>query len=117
MIRRADPPHSGKWTLPGGHLEFGETLEDAAIRETEEETGLKVRITGFTGFKNTLIRERSGRYHVVLFCYEGEVSDGTLKKGCDVADAAWKIPSEMARSSVAWPIIGFLGSRAPPEKT
>lgn len=114
MIRRADPPHMGKWTLPGGHLEFGESLEDTAVRETKEETGVSIRVIGFVGFKNTLINERNGKYHVVLFCYRGVAEGGSLEKGPEVADAAWKNPREMARSSIAAPILGFLGSRAPP---
>jgi 8-oxo-dGTP diphosphatase len=39
MVKRSDAPHKGLWTLPGGHLEFGEELEQAAVRETKEETG------------------------------------------------------------------------------
>jgi ADP-ribose pyrophosphatase YjhB (NUDIX family) len=116
MIRRADPPHMGKWTLPGGHLEFGESLEDTAVRETKEETGVSIRVVGFVGFKNTLINERSGKYHVVLFCYRGVAEGGLLEKSPEVADAAWKNPREMARSSIAAPILGFLGPRAPPRR-
>jgi ADP-ribose pyrophosphatase YjhB (NUDIX family) len=116
MIRRADPPHTGKWTLPGGHLEFGESLEDTAVRETKEETGVSIRVIGFVGFKNALINERSGKYHVVLFCYRGVAEGGSLEKGPEVADVAWKNPREMARNSIAAPILGFLGSRAPPTR-
>lgn len=92
-------------------------METATVRETKEETGLKIRVTNFVGFKNTVIRERSGNYHVVLFCYEGVVRSGKLGKGNDVAEAAWKVPSRMARSSIAAPIMSFLGSRAPSQKS
>ena len=113
MIRRAGPPHEGKWTLPGGHLEFGESLENAAVRETSEETGLLIRVTKLVGFKNVVIRERGRRYHVVLFCYEGVVSGGRMKKGREVRDAAWMNPKEMTRRSMAAPVISFLGPLAP----
>lgn len=110
MVRRANPPYLGKWDIPGGHLEFGENLEDAAVRETREETGLFIRITKFVGFKNAVIREHDRRFHVVLFCYEGVVRGGALRKGRDVSDAGWKDPRKMARRSIATPSIGFLDS-------
>jgi ADP-ribose pyrophosphatase len=43
LVRRANPPHQGRWSLPGGSLEIGETVEQAAVRETREETGVEVR--------------------------------------------------------------------------
>src|SRR5579862_1715698 len=49
LIRRATQPGHGKWAYPGGYLEVGETLEEGAIRETKEETGLDVEITGLAG--------------------------------------------------------------------
>jgi 8-oxo-dGTP diphosphatase len=49
LIRRATDPGRGLWSYPGGYLEMGETLEEGAVRETREETGLTVRITGLLG--------------------------------------------------------------------
>jgi len=43
LVRRADPPNQDRWSLPGGSLELGETVEQAAVRETREETGVEVR--------------------------------------------------------------------------
>jgi len=43
LVRRANPPYQGRWSLPGGSLEVGETVEQAAVRETREETGVEVR--------------------------------------------------------------------------
>nr|HIL74086.1 NUDIX domain-containing protein [Rhodospirillales bacterium] len=45
LIQRGKPPRLGQWSIPGGRQELGETIKEAAIRETEEETGLSVQIT------------------------------------------------------------------------
>jgi 8-oxo-dGTP diphosphatase len=109
MIRRADSPYLGKWSLPGGHLEFGESLEAAAVRETMEETGIEMRVTRLVGFKNVMVRESGDRYHDVLFCYAGVAKGGKLKRGRDVSDVAWKNPERMTRRSIATPVLSFLG--------
>jgi 8-oxo-dGTP pyrophosphatase MutT (NUDIX family) len=72
-------PGAGWWTLPGGGLDFGETPEAGAIREVEEETGLRARITGVpTIHSDTGIwpRDREIRYHQVRFVYPMEVVGG-----------------------------------------
>jgi ADP-ribose pyrophosphatase YjhB (NUDIX family) len=111
MIRRADSPYRRKWSIPGGHLEFGEGLEAAAVRETLEETGIEIRITGLIGFKNVITRESGGRYHDVLFCYAGVAKGGRLKKGKDVSEVAWKNPEMMTRKSMPTSLLSFLESR------
>jgi 8-oxo-dGTP diphosphatase len=110
MIRRASPPYRGRWSLPGGHLEFGESLEAAAIRETMEETGIKIRVTKLVGFKNIVTRKKGGGYHDLLFCYAGVARGGKLKRGKDESDLAWKNPEKMTRGSIAAPVLDFLES-------
>ena len=61
-------------------MEFGESLEAAAVRETMEETGIEMRVTRLVGFKNVVIRESGGRHHDVLFCYAGVAKGGKLKR-------------------------------------
>ncbi|MGB6463806.1 MAG: NUDIX domain-containing protein [Nitrosotalea sp.] len=111
MIKRGDPPHNGKWALPGGHLEFGERLEEAAAREVKEETGLTTKITKFIGFKNEIITEGRRRFHIVLFCYEGKVIRGELIVGYDVKDAAWKEPRKMKKEEISPSILSFFRTR------
>jgi ADP-ribose pyrophosphatase YjhB (NUDIX family) len=63
LVRRATNPGRGLWAYPGGYLEQGETLEEAAIRETREETGLDVELSGLLG----VYSRRAGRSITVVF--------------------------------------------------
>lgn len=64
--RRIGSLGAGTWALPGGHLEFGETVEQCAIRETLEETGLAIHITGFGPYTNDVMLEE-GKHYVTCF--------------------------------------------------
>lgn len=57
------PPYDKMFSLPGGLVETGETLEEAAIREVEEETGVIARIAGFNGWREVINRDGDGRVH------------------------------------------------------
>jgi len=95
LVQRAADPHAGKWTVPGGHVEPGETLAHAVERETNEETGLAVRCDGLLGWA-----ERMGPgYHFVILDFTVTVLDdcGELHAGSDATAAAW-VPLEQVRS-------------------
>ncbi|WP_060206383.1 NUDIX hydrolase [Sporosarcina koreensis] len=68
--------HSSYYTLPGGAVESGETLEDAAIREVKEETGLNVELEGIVAVSEAFFEER--RHHAVLFTFKGRIIDGEI---------------------------------------
>ena len=55
LVRRGQPPGLGKWSLPGGLLDLGERLEDAVVREVEEESGLRVQVLGLCGVIDRVI--------------------------------------------------------------
>jgi len=82
LIERRNPPHG--WALPGGFVEVGESLERAAIREAEEETGLKVRLKALLGLYSDPGRDPRG--HTVTAVYIGE-AHGSPKGGDDAAQA------------------------------
>ena len=67
LIKRAKDPYKGKWALPGGKLEGDETIEQTAIREAEEETGLKVEIIGLVGVYSVHDRDPRGRFISIAF--------------------------------------------------
>src|SRR5207245_1628769 len=91
--RRGKPPAEGRWSLPGGLVELGETSVEAARREVEEECGIKVRIGGLAGVLDRVTRDADGRvrYHWVLVDYLAfpETDDDTITAGDDAAEGGW----------------------------
>ena len=102
LVQRAQEPLSGKWTLPGGAVELGETLEEAVVRELREETGLEVRVLELIEAFERMARDDSDRlrYHYVLLDYLCVPVGGELLAGSDVAAAQWVRPGEFARYQV-----------------
>lgn len=95
LIKRGHPPHVGRWTVPGGGVEVGETLEEAAARELLEETGLACRLGPIVEVLDRIVREADGRveYHYVILDLLGEDPSGELRAGSDCDDARW-VPIE-----------------------
>ncbi len=87
LIRRKYPPHG--WALPGGFVEVGETLEEAALREGEEETGLRIRL--LRQFHSYSDPARDARRHTITTVFLAE-GDGELKAADDAAEAAVFLP-------------------------
>ncbi len=89
MVRRSIEPALGRWSFPSGYVDRGEAVEDAAVREVMEETGLEVTLDGFVGLYS------SKHSTVVLAVYSAEVAGGELMAGAEVTDAALFSPDEM----------------------
>ena len=84
LIKRKNEPFKGYYALPGGIVEYGERVEDAAIREVMEETGLECRIKKLVGVYSD--PERDPRGHFVSICFLMEVVGGELKASSDAED-------------------------------
>lgn len=87
----------GLWSLPGGALETGETLEQGVIREVREETGLKVEPVKVLEIFERIIRDADGaaEYHYVLIDYVCRIAGGKLGPGDDVSRVAWVARGEL----------------------
>ena len=98
LIRRKYEPLKGHWSLPGGMVEIGETLEAALTREMQEETGLVVDVGPVIEVFDRITRdeERRVRYHFVLIDYLCWPSGGTLLAGSDVDAAIWVDPAKLS---------------------
>jgi ADP-ribose pyrophosphatase YjhB (NUDIX family) len=90
LVRRGKEPLLGYWSLPGGHVELGETLAEAAAREVHEETGVSVRNLKAIETLEIVNRDASGGVasHFVLVVFRGD-GNGTPRAGDDAAEANW----------------------------
>ncbi len=103
LIRRGHAPALGEWSIPGGLLEIGETLREAAVREALEETGLQVDPADLLGVYDRVLRDADERtiYHYVLidfFCHR--LAGEPLAAG-DAAEARWFRRDELPALSLA----------------
>ena len=91
LIRRGKEPSKGCWTFPGGAVELGERLSDAARREAREETGLEVEIGEVATVLDNVVRDETGgiHYHYVIIDYFARPTGGSLQSATDVSDARW----------------------------
>jgi ADP-ribose pyrophosphatase YjhB (NUDIX family) len=91
LIRRGKAPRRDQWSIPGGHLEWGESLRDAVLREVLEETGLTVEIAGLIDAVDLMTRDESGDIvrHYVLVDFAARLIAGELRAGSDAAEARW----------------------------
>lgn len=97
LIKRRYEPLKGHWSLPGGMVEVGETLESALMREMLEETGMRVDVGPVIEVFDRIMRDeqRRVRYHYVLIDYLCWPAGGSLRAGSDVEAAFWVDPATL----------------------
>jgi mutator protein MutT len=91
LEKRKNEPGKGKWSIPGGLVELGESVEQTVIREVREETGLEVEKPEHIDVVDNIIRDESGRvkYHFVIIDYFMKLKGGTLKAASDAEELRW----------------------------
>ncbi len=91
LERRGQPPLQGSWSLPGGLVEVGETLEQAVAREVREECDIEVKVGSLLGVFEPIVRDDDGRirYHYVVIDYLAMYVTGEVAIGDDAAELRW----------------------------
>jgi ADP-ribose pyrophosphatase YjhB (NUDIX family)/GNAT superfamily N-acetyltransferase len=93
LIRRGHSPHEGRWALPAGFIEADESIEEAAIRECEEETGLKITLLEIFHV-DSFPHDPTPQSGIIIF-YRAKVDSGTLSPGDDAIDARIFLPNKL----------------------
>lgn len=103
LVRRGHAPLKGEWSVPGGVVEVGETLEAAITREVREETGLEVEVGPIVDVIDRLKHDSDGRveYHYVLVDFLCRPRGGSLACASDAEAVAWAALDELPRYAVA----------------
>jgi ADP-ribose pyrophosphatase YjhB (NUDIX family) len=103
LVRRGREPFKGQWSVPGGALELGETLQAAAVREVLEETGLIVDPLEPVAILDEIVSDESGRvrFHYVIVDYACRVQAGTPVAGADVDEVAVVQASDLGRYALS----------------
>ena len=104
LIKRGTPPRLGQWSVPGGRLEWGEALQDAALRELKEETGVDAELLGLIDVIDGVFPARPGgeiTRHYVLIDYAARWAGGEPTAGDDAAEARF-VSRDEAMELVEW---------------
>lgn len=102
LVKRGHPPLVGEWSIPGGAMEVGETVREAAAREAREETGLKIETQELLGIYDRLLRDENGRvqYHYLLVDFLCRRVSGELCASGDADETHWFSRAELQQLSL-----------------
>ncbi|MCL7384842.1 MAG: NUDIX hydrolase [Thaumarchaeota archaeon] len=91
LVKRVNEPGKGKWSIPGGTVELGESLKDAVVREVYEETGLVVEVLELLDIIEVIRKDDAGNiaFHYVILDYLARPVGGNLRAASDASDVLW----------------------------
>lgn len=113
LVKRDHEPARGQWSLPGGRVRTGESLDEAVIREVREETGIDVSIDGLCGVAERIVRDDEGdiEFHYVILDYYATALATDVKPGDDAADVRWVPVDHLADLHLTAGLVEFLADR------
>jgi 8-oxo-dGTP diphosphatase len=91
LVQRRNMPGKGEWSLPGGLVELGETVQGALHRELLEELSIEVELLGLVGVYERIVKDVNNtiQYHYVIVDYCAQIVSGTPRAGSDAAEVIW----------------------------
>jgi ADP-ribose pyrophosphatase YjhB (NUDIX family) len=112
LIRRGKAPDLGEWSIPGGAVELGESIEEALRREIREETGLDVAVGPLLEIFERVERDAAGaiQFHYVVLDYRCTVTGGELRAGDDALEAVFVDPADLDRYALRASVVRVLSS-------
>jgi ADP-ribose pyrophosphatase YjhB (NUDIX family) len=111
LVRRGRGAAIGRWSIPGGRVEFGEPVHDAVEREVFEETGLRVRAGRFAGFTERIGADPDPYHYVILDFFAAEEDAGaTARAGDDADDVQWAAVASLGTIDLVDGLAEFLAS-------
>lgn len=118
LVQRGRPPSRGSWTLPGGRVELGETLQEACAREFREETGLHIEVGEVAEVVDRIGRDAGAvLYHFVIIDFLVTVRGGALAPADDAMDVRWCTEADLCAlplTSGLLPVLRRARARATP---
>lgn len=103
VVQRGREPSLGVWTVPGGIVDLGERMGEAAAREVHEECGIEVRVGQVVGTLDNIVRDGDGaiRFHYAIVDFCAEYVSGDLELNDELMDAAWITPDQFDEYGVS----------------
>jgi len=97
VAKRANPPSQGLWSVPGGMVELGETLQEAARREINEECGIRIEVGEIFNVENLIVPDEKGRiqFHYIITYLVAHYTSGEARPDSDALDVRWATPQEL----------------------
>lgn len=99
LIRRGQPPKKGLWSIPGGLVELGESIRDAAVREVMEECHIEIEVEQVLDVVDFIEKDTEGRirFHYIITDFSARYVSGTVQAGDDAESAVWVTPEKLAQ--------------------
>jgi ADP-ribose pyrophosphatase YjhB (NUDIX family) len=96
VVQRGRAPSKGVWTVPGGAVDLGETMREAAAREVREECGIEIDVGPVVGILDNVVRDERGdiRYHYAIVDFGARYVSGHLQPNDELMGATWITPAE-----------------------